>query len=71
MESYCNVDIFKEVSNFIIDTFEDCGYINDGNEEDCCFTDIHEKDKFVCYLNDGQAWGDTPVSRAARLSGNG
>ena len=33
--SYCNVDIFQEVSNFIVDIFEDCGYFKDSNEEDC------------------------------------
>ena len=33
---------------------------NDGNEEDCYYTYVHEKDKFVCYLNDGQGVYETP-----------
>ena len=35
MENYCNIDIFEEASNLNADIFEDFGYFNDGNEEDC------------------------------------
>ena len=35
MENYCNIDIFEEASNLSADIFEDFGYFNDSNEEDC------------------------------------
>ena len=33
---------------------------NDDNFEDCYFTNGHEKDKEVCYLNDDQGVNETP-----------
>ena len=37
--SYLSNYTFEEASNFNVDIFEDGGYFNDGNEEDCYFTD--------------------------------
>ena len=37
--SYLSNYTFEEASNLNVDIFEDGGYFNDGNEEDCYFTD--------------------------------
>ena len=37
--SYLSNYTFEEASNLNVDIFEGSGYFNDGNEEDCYFTD--------------------------------